>query len=277
MVLEISSFQCEQLERIGKAPYVSLITNLTENHLDRHGTFKAYCDAKEVLFVNQEKPCVSIFNGEDEITSSWFDKYCKEDGRECFKYAAGDVGSDLKKHFKLAGKMNLSNLAGALRVAGCFDISSDVIVTAVESFEPLAYRLEFVAEVGGVRWYNDSISTTPVSTIAALEAFEEPKIIIAGGYDKGLPFDELGKVIAANAKAAVLIGAVTEKISECIETAGGCRTVKAASMEEAVKACSEMADAGDVVLMSPACASYDMFDNYKQRGQVFINSVQRLA
>ena len=276
VVLEISSFQCEQLERIGKAPYISVITNLTENHLDRHGTFKAYCDAKEVLFTNQEKPCVSIFNGEDEITSRWFDKYCKEDGRECFKYASDDVGADLKKRFKLAGRMNLSNLAGALCVAGCFDISNDAIAAAVESFEPLADRLELVAEVGGVRWYNDSISTTPVSTIAALEAFEEPKIIIAGGYDKGLPFDELGKVIAANAKAAVLIGAVAEKIAECIE-AGRCQIVKAASMEDAVKMCCEMADAGDVVLMSPACASYDMFDNYKQRGQVFKDSVQRMA
>ena len=277
VVLEISSFQTEQLERIGKAPYVSVITNLTPNHLDRHGTFEAYCDAKEVLFARQEKPCVSIFNGEDKITAGWFDKYCKEYSRQCFKYAADDVSGDLKKQFKLAGKMNLSNLAAALCVARQFDIKDDAMAEALESFKPLPDRLEFVAEINGVKWYNDSISTTPVSTIAALEAFEEPKIIIAGGYDKGLPFDELGRFIAANAKAAVLIGAVAEKIAECIETAGGCKIVKAVSMEDAVKACSEIATKGDVVLMSPACASYDMFDNYKQRGQAFKDSVQRIA
>ena len=276
VVLEISSFQCKQLERIGKGPYVSVITNLTANHLDRHGTFEAYCDAKEVLFANQEKPCISIFNGEDEITRRWFDKYCKEDGRQCFKYAATDIDANLKKRFALAGKMNLSNLAAAICVAREFNISDDAIAAAVESFTPLPDRLEFVAEIDGVRWYNDSISTTPTSTIAALEAFEEPKIIIAGGYDKGLGFDELGKVIAASAKAAVLIGAVAGKIAECIKTAGGCKIVKAESMEDAVKACSQIANTGDVVLMSPACASYDMFDNYKQRGQAFKDSVQRI-
>ena len=276
VVLEISSFQTEQLERIGKAPYVSVITNLTPNHLDRHGTFKAYCDAKEVLFTKQQKPCVSIFNGEDEITAGWFDKYCDDDGRQCFKYAADDVGDEMKKHFKLAGKMNLSNLAAALCVAKQFDIKDDAIADALESFTPLPDRLEFVAEIDGVKWYNDSISTTPTSTIAALEAFDQPKIIIAGGYDKGLPFDELGRVIVTNAKAAVLIGAIAEKIAECIETAGGCKIVNAASMEEAVKACSEIATCGDVVLMSPACASYDMFDNYKQRGQAFKGSVTGL-
>lgn len=277
VVLEISSFQCEQLTRTKQAPCVSVITNLTPNHLDRHGTFDAYCDAKETLFANQKKPCVSIFNAEDEITARWFDRYCKEDSRQCFKYSADDIEDDLKKRFKLVGRMNLSNLAAAVRIANHFGISDDQIAEAAGTFLPLPDRLELVAEIDGVRWYNDSISTTPVSTIAALGAFDQPKIIIAGGYDKGLPFDELGRAIASGAKAVVLIGDVADKIAECIESAGGCDIQRAGSMQEAVEICAKIASPGDVVLMSPACASYDMFDNYKQRGKVFKDSVSHLA
>jgi len=134
-----------------------------------------------------------------------------------------------------------------------------------------------VAESKGVRWYNDSIATTPASAIAALEAFDEPKIIIAGGYDKKLSFDELGLEIATKAKAAILIGATAQKIANAIErqsaadTAG--RKVKVEIVESlagAVELAKQLAVDGDVVLLSPACASYDMFDNFQQRGEEFV-------
>lgn len=276
IVLEISSFQCEQLARIKAAPYVSIITNLTPNHLDRHGTFEEYCRAKQYLFEYQPRPCVSIFNGLDDVSMQWYEKYCGQEKRKCFKYSPDDVEDNLKAKFKLAGKMNLENLAAALCAARQFDINDEKIAEAVSTFKALPDRLELVAEIDGVRWYNDSISTTPTSTIAALKAFDEPKVIIAGGYDKNLPFDEMGQVVADTAKAAVLIGVTAGKIEQCIEAAGGCRIIYADSMQQAVTECAAIAEAGDVVLMSPACASYDMFENYKQRAQVFEDCVTRL-
>ena len=147
---------------------------------------------------------------------------------------------------------------------------------AASTFKGLADRLELVAEIKGVAWYNDSISTTPDSSIAALEAFDEPAIIIAGGYDKKLPFDDLGRKIAERAKAAILIGETADKIAQCINDDSSVTVRTAGSMAEAVRLASEIAAPGDVVLMSPACASYDMFDNYRHRGKVFADLVKLL-
>ena len=280
VVLEISSFQAEQLARIEAAPYISVITNLTPNHLDRHGTFEAYCAAKENLFkyqpLNPDCPAVSIFNGEDAITSKWFDDYSKQTGRKCIVFSADDVTDDIAEVFTLAGRMNRSNLAAAMAVAGQFNISGETMRLAASTFKGLADRLELVAEVNGIKWYNDSISTTPDSSIAALEAFDEPAIIIAGGYDKKLPFDDLGRKIAERAKAAILIGETADKIAQCINDDSSVTVRTAGSMAEAVRLASEIAAPGDVVLMSPACASYDMFDNYRHRGKVFIDLVKLL-
>ncbi|MBN1457607.1 MAG: UDP-N-acetylmuramoyl-L-alanine--D-glutamate ligase [Sedimentisphaerales bacterium] len=282
-VLEVSSFQIEQLACSGRSCHAALITNLTANHLDRHGSFEAYCGAKEKLFSMQKcdesNPCVSIFNGEDEITKGWFDKYGGESGRKCFKFFAGDITEELKKHFVLAGKMNLSNLAAARAIAMCFGIGYETIVRALDSFEALPCRLELISEIGGVRWYNDSISTTPVSTIGAIEAFDEPKIIIAGGYDKGLSFEELGEAIAKRVKAAILIGATASKIEDEIlkETDSKIVIKKAVSMGQAVELAEATAVSGDVVLLSPACASYDMFENFRHRADVFIDHVKNMG
>ena len=151
------------------------------------------------------------------------------------------------------------------------------IASAIQTFKPLPHRLELVAQIEGVSWYNDSISTTPVSTIAAIEAFDEPKIIIAGGYDKGLAFDELGAAISAKAKAAVLIGQTADAIIRTIDTQDGKITVKKAStMARAVETAGELAQKGDVVLLTPACASYDMFRNFQERAEVFCRLVKKL-
>jgi len=283
VVLEISSFQAEQLGRSKKAPHISVITNLTPNHLDRHGTFEEYCKAKETIFEFQktdgDDPAVSIFNGEDGVTGEWYKKYSAESGRISHAYKASDVPCELAGVFRLVGDMNLSNLAGALAVADHFEIDKDALLEAVSTFKSLPNRLELVEEVDGVKWYDDSIATTPDSAIAALKAFSEPRIIIAGGYDKRVPFDELGRVIGKKAKAAILIGQTADAIAAAISEGGKTDVhVKiVGSMEEAVVRASLLGEAGDVVLMSPACASYDMFDNYKQRGEVFANAVRKLG
>jgi len=142
----------------------------------------------------------------------------------------------------------------------------------------LPHRLELIGRINGVSWYNDSIATTPQSAIAALEAFDQPKIIIAGGYDKNLPFDELGQKIATNAKAAILIGQTAPKIADAIQLfpEAGTRVQIVDSLAEAVQLAARLAVNGDVVLLSPACASYDMFENYEQRGLEFTKLVKSL-
>jgi len=282
VVLELSSFQLEQLSRIHKAPFASVITNLTPNHLDRHGTFEAYCRAKETIFSDQpldeRRPCLSVFNAEDSITRAWYSKYHTQPGRKALAFSADDVPDELARRFVCPGRANRSNLAAALAVATHFGVSPERIAEAVATFRPLEHRLQWVATKRGVRWYDDSKATTPVSTMAAINGIDEPKIIIAGGYDKGIDFSELGKCIAERAKAAVLIGQTAPKIESAIRAAGDSRVIlkKADTMPEAVKLCDALAESGDVVLMSPACASYDMFVNYVQRAEVFAAAVAQL-
>jgi len=301
VVLELSSFQLEQLAEIQKAPKVALLTNLTPNHLDRHGTFANYCAAKENIFkfqeLNDNYPAVSIFNAEDIIAAEWFEKYSKDTSRICIKFSTNDVSEEIRDSFTLPGRANLSNLAAAIAISKYFGIDDDSIKKSLPGFKPLHHRLEFVGRINGVSWYNDSIATTPQSAIAALEAFDQPKIIIAGGYDKGLPFDELGQKIATNAKAAILIGQTAPKIASAINNAKMSLRAKRSnlnepdteylvrdtkievveSLAEAVQLANRLTETGDVVLLSPACASYDMFDNFEQRGQKFTELVREVG
>jgi len=281
VVLEISNFQLEQLAQIQAAPDIALITNLTANHLDRHGTFEAYCDVKEGLFRYQkprgETAAVSIFNAEDPITYAWYQKYLNDEHRKCFTFKADDVPKEYADAYRLPGRANRSNLAAALAIASCFNMAPHRLTEAISTFEGLPNRCQFVAEINGVRWYDDSKATTPVSTMAALTGIEEPKILIAGGYDKQISFAELGTCIAEHAKAVVLIGQTAPKIAAAIESVASVCVIRYAdSMDQAVQMADELADAGDVVLMSPACASYDMFKNYTQRSKAFVKAVNML-
>ena len=281
-VLEISSFQAEHLARIEAGPYISVITNLTPNHLDRHGTFAEYCNAKENLFrfqkPNEADPVLSVFSAEDPVTIEMSLNYRDQAGRKCVTFGANDVPEGLADKFPLAGRMNLLNLAAAITVARHLGITYKTIEESIVDFQSLPHRLERVAEINGVRWYDDSIATTPVSAIAALDSFDAPKIIIAGGYDKNIPFAELGEKIALAAKAAILIGQTADKIAQAIAV---CRKSEAqveivSSLADAVKMASKIAERGDVVLLSPACASYDMFENFHQRGEIFKELVNAL-
>lgn len=282
VVLEISNFQLEQLAQIHAAPDIALITNLTANHLDRHGTFESYCRVKEGIFQHQtldtETPAVSIFNAEDPITHDWYSKYLNDSGRTCLTFNANELPDEYADSFRLPGRVNRSNLAAALAIVSCFNIERDRIAEAIKTFEGLPNRCQLIAEKNGVRWYDDSKATTPVSTMAALNGIDEPKILIAGGYDKKIDFTELGTCISRRAKACILIGQTAPKISEAIKSTGqtNCQIKYADSMEQAVQISYELAIGGDVVLMSPACASYDMFKNYIQRSEAFIQSVKAL-
>ncbi len=288
VVLELSSFQIEQLAQIQKGPKVALLTNLTLNHLDRYGTFATYCGAKENIFkfqqLDRNSPTVSIFNAEDEIGAEWFEKYKRDTGRICIKFSVDDVSEEIRDSFPLPGRANLSNLAAAIAVARHFGVENEQIKTYLPEFRPLPHRLELVAEINGAKWYNDSKATTPQSAIASLEAFEQPVIIIAGGYDKNLPFDELGEKIAQKAKAAILIGETAKKIAGTIEkklaTENTEKRIKVEivdSLAAAVGLARELATNGDVVLLSPACASYDMFDNFEHRGREFCRLVRETS
>ena len=283
VVLEISNFQLEQLARIQVSPAIALITNLTANHLDRHGTFEEYCRVKEGIFKYQkgDAACsaVSIFNAEDSITCAWYQKYLNDAGRKCLAFNADDVPDEYTRLFQLPGRTNRSNLAAALAVVSCFDIAPSAMLSAIGTFKGLSNRCQFVAEINDVRWYDDSKATTPVSTMAALNGIDEPKILIAGGYDKQISFTELGACIAKRAKACVLIGQTASKIARAVESVenSDCVIKYADSIEQAVKVSNELAVPKDVVLMSPACASYDMFKNYIQRSEAFVEAVNMLS
>jgi UDP-N-acetylmuramoylalanine--D-glutamate ligase len=299
VVLELSSFQIEQLAQSKQAPQVAVLTNLTPNHLDRYGTFERYCAAKELIFqyqkLNEKQPAVSIFNGEDKVGCEWFDKYKKDAGRLCMKFSPDGVPAGIHKVFGLPGRANLSNLAAALAVVRHFGVTDEHVIACLPKFKVLPHRLQFVAEHRGVQWYNDSKATTPDSAIVALEAFDNPIIIIAGGYDKHIPFDEFGQKIAQRAKAAILIGQTAQAIAKTIRVQTQNRawhglparenTAKMAvpqvkfakSLAEAVELANALAGRGDVVILSPACASYDMFENYEQRGQQFIDLISALT
>jgi UDP-N-acetylmuramoylalanine--D-glutamate ligase len=301
VVLELSSFQIEQLADLRKAPHVALLTNLTPNHLDRYGTFEVYCAAKESIFrfqpLDGNKPAVSIFNAEDKVACQWFEKYSGQAGRTCLKFTADDVSDEIRGAYVLPGRANLSNLAAAMAIAWCFGVADASVRDCLAGFKALPHRLELIAEIAGVRWYNDSKATTPQGTMVALNAFDCPQILIAGGYDKHLPFDELSCRIAEKAKAAILIGQTAQKIAEAIKEhkstgAQGHKNIRTKprntsderatrveivnSLAEAVDLARHLAVSGDVVVLSPACASYDMFENYQQRGRQFAGLVRRI-
>ena len=307
VVIELSSFQIEQMARSKKMPQIALLTNLTPNHLDRYGTFEKYCAAKELIFqfqkLDKKNPAVSIFNADDPIANKWFEKYKNDTGRICIKFSASDVPQEIKNFFQLPGWANIQNLAAALSITRHLGLPDEQVQKSVSTFKALPHRLELVAEKNGVRWYNDSKATTPDSAITALQAFDKPTILIAGGYDKHIPFDTLGVEIAKRAKAAVLIGQTAQKIADAIKSATENKEEynfghrehppssrlrragrehrekliikKAKSLEEAIHLAYQVAESGDVVLLSPACASYDMFENYEHRGREFTRLVKQ--
>jgi len=294
VVIEISSFQCERLAWSAASPKLGMALNLTPNHFDRHRDMEDYAAAKKQLLLRQGPDDFAILNGEDAILRQWSDA---GRGRKFF-YGASDSapnGIQLRgghvrlwregnwlevslERMRLPGAHNRFNAACASAAAWLLGAPGAAIERAIESFHGLPDRLELVAEKKGIRFYNDSIATTPESTMMALNSFDQPIILIAGGSSKNLSYAEVGKRIARRVKAVVLMGATGPEIERAIRAAGeGSPELRfAADLAEAVATARSLAARGDVVLLSPASASFDMFRNYAERGQKFRELVRAL-
>ena len=284
-VVEVSSFQLETVRTFH--PQVAVHLNLTPDHLDRHGDLAAYAALKARLFACQEPTDTAVLNADDPAVAGMKTKARRlmfsrqgpvENGafidRDRIRVLAD--GRELAalglKRLSLPGRHNQENMmAGLLSVVGLGLPLSGAVLEAAARFQGLPHRLEFVGRVGGVRFFDDSKATNVGAVVQALEAFEEPIVLIAGGQDKGADFESLRPVTAGRVKKLILIGQAREKMSRALGDV--VETVQAADMAEAVSLARQAARPGEVVLLAPACASFDMFDDYAHRGRVFTDLV----
>jgi len=296
VVLELSSFQLDDLGEIGKSPQAAVVTNISPNHLDRHKTMDNYVRAKKNIIRFQKKSDSCFLNRDDKILRTWqkdapgyvYFFSSKSELSEGTFLKAGAIVSriggreivlDCLDRLKIVGAHNIENILAAVGAANLLGIEKEDAAEALIGFEGLEHRLELVAECNGVKYYNDSIATTPESAIAALRSFDEPIIVIAGGYDKKISLDSFADEISERARAAILIGKTAKKIAERIKAARADNKPACFLMndfEEAVSKAKKLACPGDVVLLSPGCASYDMFKNFVERGRTFKKLVHQL-
>ena len=287
-VVELSSFQLELIEVF--RPNISVFLNLTADHLDRHHTMEAYGRAKARIFENQTESDSAVLNADDPATTPlapakpqvyWFSRkqrvaqgafvreneiFFRHDGEEEVVLNLRDI--------PLAGAHNVENVLAAVAATRLAGAESAAIARGVRSFAGVEHRLEFVAEIAGVRYYNDSKATNVDATLKALEAFPGRILIVLGGKDKGSDYALLQKPLGERAILALLIGAAAEKIEKQIT--GSVAIERAGTIERAVEIASHAARPGDVVLLAPACASFDQFQNYEHRGRVFKDLVHNL-
>ena len=274
------------------------ILNLSPDHLDRYHSMVEYAEAKFRIFANQgpddtfvgnlDDPIVASAPGEDgnriKTRALWFSAephrksalYLRNNELIVFAPPTGDprpVSVMPVSEIPLRGAHNVENVMGAVLVALAAGLPVEAIRAGVRSFRALGHRLEPVAEIDGVAYVDDSKATNPGSVIAALRSFDRPIVLIAGGKAKGTDFSEMGKVVSSRAKAVVLIGDAADEIAGVIKRA---KVARAASMDEAVSRARKLATSGDVVLLSPGCASFDMFRSAEQRGELFVEAVRAL-
>ena len=270
IVLEMSSFQ---LIDITKSPHIAVVLNITSDHMDWHKSQKEYVDAKKSIVAFQEKTDLAIVNQEYEASLS----FAKITKAKVIFFSKQGLDNKFKEGLLLRGEHNLENIAAAVAVAQTLGIQEKVIQDAVKNFKGLEHRLELVGEVSGRSFYNDSFATGPQPTIAAVKSFTEPTTLILGGSDKGLDYGELRRVIEEkdNIRNLILIGEIGEKIAEGIEGKNILNLGKT-TMQNIVEKAFEITPKGGVVLLSPAAASFDMFENYKDRGNQFKEAVRKL-
>jgi len=287
-VVELSSFQLELIETF--RPNISVFLNLTPDHLDRHHTLEAYGRAKARIFENQTEADSAVLNADDPATTPlapakphvfWFSRKQRVAqgaflrGSEILFRHEGQEETVLHlKAIPLAGAHNLENVLAAVAATRLAGAEPAAIANGVRSFAGVEHRLEFVAEIGGVRYYNDSKATNVDATLKALDAFPGRILILLGGKDKGSDYTVLQKPLRDKAILALLIGAAAEKIESQIT--GSVAIERAGTIERAVEIASHAARPGDVVLLAPACASFDQFQNYEHRGGVFKDLVHQL-
>ena len=290
-VAEISSFQLETISTF--RPHVSAILNITPDHLNRHHTMEKYIEVKESISMNQDKTDYIVLNYEDEVLREYGNNttaapiffssatrlengYYYEDGT--IFYSETGVAKKLidADDMNIIGVHNMENAMAAIAIASAYGVPMDSILKSVREFTAVAHRIEYVATKNGVKYYNDSKGTNVDAAIKGIKAMNSPTLLIGGGYDKGSEYDEWIEAFDGKVKKLVLIGATRQKIADCAKKHGFNDYVFADTFEEAFNICVENATSGDCVLLSPACASWGMFDNYEQRGDIFKEYVNRL-
>lgn len=290
-VIEASSFQLEHTKSF--KPKVGLITNITPDHLDWHMTYENYMEAKFKLFQNQDEDDYLVLNYDDEILKNIASKvkahtiyfstkkilasgiYIEDD------YIIINDGIDKMKlmpygDLKILGRHNLENALGCIGIAIAMKIEASIIRKVLENFKGVEHRIEYVATKKGVSYYNDSKGTNPDASIKAIEALNKPIILIAGGYDKGSDFETFINAFNGKVKALILLGETKEKIKKVALDKDYTSIFEVDSMKAAVKISYEIGEENDSVLLSPACASWDMYDNYEVRGRDFKEEVRSL-
>ena len=271
VVVELSSFQLEDLPLIRRSPNVALVTNLMPHHLDRHGTMDAYADAKKNIFRFQSPDDVLILNRDARDLAPWADE---APGR----VAHFDPSPNQPFELNVLGSHNQANAQAAWAAVRELGLPRAAAAEGLRRFAGLPHRLQLVAHRAGVRYYNDSKCTTPEGAVMALTAFAPRSVVmIVGGYDGGADFAVLGATLGMFAKAVVALGATSEKILSAVEAyrmAGTPPVERARDLPDAVALANRHAGDGDAVVLSPACASYDMFANYEERGDRFTRLVR---
>ena len=290
VVVELSSFQLFSMKN---GPKVAVVTNVTPNHLDWHKDFDEYIEAKKNVFKNNEDTRV-VLNFDNEITrefSKETEDYLLFSRRECLskgvylkdgkiviKIAEREIPVVSVSDIKIPGLHNVENYMAAIGAVYPF-VSTESVEYVAKNFGGVPHRIEFVRSVDGVRYYNDSIASSPARTTAGLRAFDQKVILIAGGYDKKIPFDEFGTVVNERVKELILVGDTSEKIEKAVKNASnysGLTVHREKDFSEAVLKAKFCAKDGDVVMLSPACASFDLFKNFEERGNLFKELVNKL-
>ncbi len=274
VVMEISSFQ---LMSLSVSPDVAVVLNITSDHMDWHKNQMEYLDAKANIVAYQKTDDFALLNNEYETSSA----FAKKTVARVVNFSKKELPAKYKSHLILRGEHNLENIAAAVKTAEILGINEETIINTIQSFKGLEHRLEMVGEVDGVTYYNDSFATGPQPTIAAINAFSESETLILGGSDKFLDFTEMAKVISQknNVKNILLIGETARKIKESIKKfpyTGVLYDLGSPSMKAIVEKAKSVTKSGGVVILSPACASFDMFENYKDRGNQFKKEVSHL-
>jgi UDP-N-acetylmuramoylalanine--D-glutamate ligase len=287
-VVELSSFQLELIETF--RPTISVFLNLTADHLDRHHTLEEYSRAKARIFENQTEADSAVLNADDPATTAlapakpqvyWFSRKQRvaqgaflRENEIVFRHQGEEEAVLNLQDIPLEGAHNVENVLAAAVATRLAGVEPAAIARGVHSFAGVEHRLEFVAEISGVRYYNDSKATNVDATLKALDAFPGRILIVLGGKDKGSDYTLLQKPLREKAILALLIGAAAEKIEKQI--AGSVAIERAGTIERAVEIASHASRSGDVVLLAPACASFDQFQNYEHRGRVFKDLVHQL-
>ena len=296
VIIELSSFQ---LELMTMSPHIAAVLNLTPDHLDRHGSMEVYAAAKKRILANQLKDDIAVVRHDDPLTwemrslvqgrmiaFGWEQPADEEESAYVrdgvLRLRSGDVEHDVCSVDKVAlrGRHNLMNLLAASALASAAGLPIEAMSEAASDFQGIPHRLEFVRRVQGADWYNDSIATTPDRALAAVRAFVEPKVLLAGGQDKDLLWETFAREVVRRVDHLILFGEVAQKIEHYIKDAAKDDTkptlVICEGLADAVQAAAEVAEEGDVVVLSPGGTSFDEFSNYEVRGEKFRALVEEL-